>query len=67
MVCSYVIVRCIFKSITEALGTTRLLALTKPSSGIQPIVVGEVFYRLVNKFFFFQFHDAFSIHLLSQP
>jgi hypothetical protein len=49
MVCCYVIVGHISRSIAKALGVTRLLTLAKPSSGIQPIVIGEVFYQLVNR------------------
>jgi len=51
MVCCYVIVRRISKSIAKALGATKLLTLAKPSSGIQPIAIGKVFYQLVNRTF----------------
>jgi hypothetical protein len=44
LVCSYVVVGRIFKSITKAFGVIRMLVLAKPSCGIQPIVVGKVFY-----------------------
>jgi hypothetical protein len=43
MVCSYVIIGHILDNIIRALGATRLLALAKPSNGIQPIEVSEVF------------------------
>jgi hypothetical protein len=61
--CSYVVAGHIFKSITKALGVVRMLALAKPLGGIQQIVLGEVFYQLMNKTFFFQFCDAFFVHL----
>jgi hypothetical protein len=61
--CFYVVIGHIPESMTKALGVTMLLILAKPFTSIQPIVVGEVFYRLVNKTFYFQFHDAFAIHL----
>lgn len=63
LVCSYVVAGCIFKSITKALGVARMLALVKPFGGIQQIVVGKVFYWLMNKTFFLQFFDAFFVHL----
>lgn len=61
--CSYVGTRCILGSIVKALGVARLLTLAKPSGGIRPIVVGEVFYWLVSRTFCFQFHGAFVVHL----
>lgn len=42
--CSHVAMGHILGSMTRVLGTSRLLVLTKPSSGIHPIVVEEVFY-----------------------
>ncbi len=38
LVCFYVIVVRIFKSITKALGVAKMLTLTKPYGGIQPIM-----------------------------
>jgi len=45
-------------------GDTRLLALAKPSSGIQPIIMDEVFYLLISRALCLQFHDMFFFHLL---
>jgi hypothetical protein len=44
----YVVVKCILKNIAKALGAKRLLALAKLSSGIRPIIVGEILYQLMN-------------------
>jgi hypothetical protein len=63
LLCSYVVVGRIFKSITKALGVARMLVLAKPFGGIQQIIVSKVFYRLTNKTFFLQFCDAFYVHL----
>jgi hypothetical protein len=41
--CYYVVTKHISRNISKALGATKLLALAKPFSGIQPIEVGEVF------------------------
>jgi hypothetical protein len=46
-------------------GVIRLLALAKPLGGIQPIVDGEVLYRLVNRDLCLQFHDMYFSHMLS--
>jgi hypothetical protein len=62
-VCSYVATKCILGTIAKALSVARLLALVKPFRGIRPIVVGEVFYRLMSRTLCFQFHDAFVVHL----
>jgi hypothetical protein len=48
--------------IASVLGATRLLALTKPSGGILPIVVGETFYQLTSHVLCLQFYDAFATH-----
>jgi hypothetical protein len=61
--CFYVVIGHILGSITKAFGVTRLLILARPSTSIQPIVIGEVFYQLVNKTFYFQFRDAFATRL----
>jgi len=61
--CYYVVIGHIPRSITKALGATRLLILAKPSTSIQPIAIGEVFYWLVNRTFYFKFRDAFATHL----
>jgi hypothetical protein len=44
LVCSYVVTRCIPRSIARALGGARLLALAKPSIGIRLIAIGKVLY-----------------------
>ncbi len=44
LVCIYVTIRHILKSIAKALGANRLLILAKPSNGIRPIAIGEVLY-----------------------
>jgi hypothetical protein len=59
----YVIARNIPKSITKALGVAKLLALAKPSSGIQPIIINKVLCWLVNMTLCFQFCNAFLAHL----
>jgi hypothetical protein len=48
---------------THIFGVAKLLALAKLSNAIQPIVMGETFYRLVNRALCLQFHDSFSFHL----
>jgi hypothetical protein len=47
--CFYVVIGHIPETIAKAFGVTRLLALAKPSNDIQPIVISEVFYRLVSR------------------
>lgn len=49
MVCCYATIGQISGNIAKAFGATRLLALAKPSNGIQLITIGKVFYRLVNR------------------
>jgi hypothetical protein len=61
--CSHVAMRHIFGSMIRVLGTSRFLVLAKPSSGIHPIVVEEVFYRLMSRVLCLQFCDAFAFHL----
>ncbi len=51
--CFYVVTGRIPKTITKALGVARLLALAKPTSDIRPIVINEIFYRLVSRNFYF--------------
>jgi hypothetical protein len=58
-----VVTSCILQSMTHIFGVAKLLALVKFSNGIQPIVMGETFYRLVNRALCLQFHDTFSFHL----
>ncbi len=43
----------------HVLGAICLLAMTKPSSGIHPIVVGKTLYRLISRALCLPFHDAF--------
>jgi hypothetical protein len=51
--CFYVATGHIPRSITNALGAIKLLALIKPFSGIRPIAIGELLYQLVNRTFLF--------------
>jgi hypothetical protein len=44
LVCSYVVTKWIFESITRVFISTRLLILAKAFSGIGLIIVGEVIY-----------------------
>jgi hypothetical protein len=44
LMCIYVTIGHIFKSIAKALGVNRLLILAKPSNGIRQIAIGEVLY-----------------------
>ncbi len=53
LVCFYVAVKHIPKSIVMAFGATKLLTLVKPFGSIRPIAIGEIFYLLVNKTFYF--------------
>jgi hypothetical protein len=46
------------------LGVISLSVLPKPLGDIQPIILGEALYRLVNRVLFLQFHDMFSFHML---
>ena len=50
--------------IAHVLGASRLLALEKPSGGVRPIAVGEVFYRLVSQTLCAQLRSHFE-NLLS--
>jgi hypothetical protein len=61
--CSHVATCRIRGFVAQVLGVSRLLALVKPSSGIHPIVVEELFYWLVSRALCLQFHDAFAFHL----
>jgi len=58
---------CFPRPIAHILGAVRLLALGKPSSGIRPIVVGKVLYRLDNKTLFFNIgmHSLLICYLIS--
>lgn len=51
-------------SVARIFGDARLLALAKPSSDIQPIIVDEMFYWLISKALCLQFHDMLFFHLL---
>ncbi len=59
------VVSSIPRSIAEILDAIRFSTLAKPSSGIQSIVVGKMFYWLLNRASCFQFCDVSSLHLLS--
>jgi hypothetical protein len=48
---------------THIFGVTKLLALAKLSNGIQPIVMGEMFYQLMNTALCLQFHNTLFFHL----
>jgi hypothetical protein len=48
--------------ITHILGTVHLLAMTKPSDGIRPIVAGETLYQFISHALCFQFHEIFATH-----
>jgi ABC-type branched-subunit amino acid transport system ATPase component len=50
--------------VARIFGDARLLALAKPSNGIQPIIVDEVFYWLISRALCLQFHNMFFFHLL---
>ncbi len=52
------------RSIIHILGAITFLALAKPFGGIRSIVVGEVFYCLVNIALWFQLRNVFSFHML---
>jgi hypothetical protein len=45
------------------LGVNWFLALAKPFGGKCQILMGEVFYQLVNMVLCLEFHDAFTFHL----
>jgi hypothetical protein len=51
--------------IAHVLGTAHLLTMTKPSSGVCPIVVGEALYWLTSLVLCLQFHEAFATHFSS--
>jgi hypothetical protein len=40
----------------------RLLGMTKPLSGVCPIIVGETLYRFTSYVLCLQFHEAFTTH-----
>lgn len=45
------------------IGDVKILTLAKPSGGIQPIAMGEVFYQLVHMVLYLYFCNVFSFHL----
>jgi hypothetical protein len=55
------------RPIIRVLGAIKLLALAKLSSGIKPITMGKVFYRLVNRPYVFNFGMSFVFicHLIN--
>jgi hypothetical protein len=61
---SHVVIIHIIRLIVYALGSSRLLTLTKPFESIKPIGVHEFQYWLVNITLCLLFHDIFSTHLL---
>ncbi len=44
------------------LGVACLLTMTKPSSGVHPIVMGKSLYQLTSHVLCIQFHEAFATH-----
>jgi hypothetical protein len=48
--------------ITHILGVVRLLAMTKPLSGVHPIPMGETLYRLTSRILLLQFCGALATH-----
>jgi hypothetical protein len=48
--------------ITHVLGTTYLLAMTKPLGGVRPITMGETLYQLTSRILHLQFHNVFITH-----
>jgi len=59
-----VVVGSIPRFVVKILGATRLSTLAKPSSGVQSIIVDEMFYWLMNRALCFQIFDASFLHLL---
>ena len=49
-------------SVARMLGTSRLVALQKPSGGVRPLAVGEGFYRLVSRAICLQIREDLSSH-----
>ncbi len=48
--------------IAHILGAAYFLTMTKPLSGVRPIVVGERLYQFISQDLCFQFHNAFAAH-----
>jgi hypothetical protein len=63
LVCFYVVARRIRGSIVMAFGVAKLLNVAKTFGGIRLIIIGKIFYQLVNRTLCFQFHDALAPHL----
>jgi len=59
-----VVVGSIPRFVVQIFGVTMFSTLAKPSSGVQSIIVDEMFYWLINRALCFQFCDASSSHLL---
>ena len=49
-------------SVAQMLGTSRLVALQKPSGGVRPLAIGEGFYRLVSRAICLQIREVLSSH-----
>ncbi|KAL2644378.1 hypothetical protein R1flu_011965 [Riccia fluitans] len=60
--CTHIAQGRVSSSMAYLLGASCLLALEKPSSGVRPIVVGEVLYQLVARTLRFQFWEALVDH-----
>jgi hypothetical protein len=60
--CSHILQGHIPCWITHILKTTCLLTMTKPSSGVCFIVMGETLYWLTSRILCLQFCDAFATH-----
>ncbi len=63
--CSHIIKGLIPLRIALVLGMAHLLTITKPSSVVHPIVMGEAMYRFTSCTLCLQFHDAFVTHFSS--
>ncbi len=64
-ICFHIFKGLIPLQIARVLGTAHLLAITKLSSKVHPIVVGEVMYRFTNCTLYLQFCDVFVKHFSS--
>jgi hypothetical protein len=60
---SQAVVGYIAQSMAHIIGPVKILTLAKPSNGIQPIAMGEVFYQLVHMALYLYFCNVFSFHL----
>jgi hypothetical protein len=60
--CSHIVKGHISPQIAGVLGATHLLAMTKPLSGIHPIIVGETQYQPTSRTLCLQFHNTSATH-----